>query len=107
MSEIWTKIRELIEKGEVRISEHGYDELAEDDITVREIVSEIFGAEVLEGYPDYSKGPCILMLQRDRESHPIHIVWGIERNSAGPAVLVTAYRPDPELWEDGFRRRKK
>ena len=24
-----------------------------------------------------------------------------------PAVLITAYLPDPERWESGFRRRRK
>jgi hypothetical protein len=37
---------------------------------------------------------------------PIHVVWGIPRDATSPAVLVTAYRPDPERWSDDFRRRK-
>jgi hypothetical protein len=32
MGQILQQILELIERGEVRISAHGYDELAEDDI---------------------------------------------------------------------------
>jgi hypothetical protein len=32
---------------------------------------------------------------------------GIPKGSSSPAVLVTAYRPDPERWMDDFRRRKK
>ena len=39
MSETWRKILEWLQQGEVRISEHGYDELAADGITVREIVA--------------------------------------------------------------------
>jgi hypothetical protein len=106
MSEIWLKILGLLHQGELRVSEHGYDELAADGITVREIMAGISSAEVLEHYPLYPKGPCVLTIQKDREGRPIHVVWGISRANS-PAVLVTAYRPDPERWGDDFRRRKK
>lgn len=74
---------------------------------VREIMVGISSAEVLENYPSYPKGPCVLTIQKDKEGRPIHVVWGISRDSKSPAVLVTAYRPIPEFWGDDFRRRKK
>ena len=46
------------------------------------------------------------VLQRDGIDKPIHVVWGIPRYATSPAVLVTAYRPDPERWSDDFSRRK-
>lgn len=39
MSEAFTLIQRLVASGEVRISEHGCDELAEDGITVPEILA--------------------------------------------------------------------
>ena len=107
MNEIWVKILGLIANRDIRISEHGYDELAAEGITVREIVAGSPGGIVLEEYPDYPKGPCVLTMLKGVEGHPIHAVWGIPRGSTSPAVLVTAYRPDPERWTNGFRRRKK
>ena len=92
--------------GEIKISDHGYDELAEEDIFVRDIVASLPDAEAIEDYPEFPKGPCVLVLQRDREGGAVHAVWGLPKGEPGPAVLVTAYRPDPARWTDDFRSRK-
>ena len=53
MSQTLQLIRELVARQEVRISDHGYDELAEDDILVSDIVSGVTDAVVIEDYPEY------------------------------------------------------
>lgn len=106
MSEIFEQILALIEKGEIRISEHGYDELANDGLFARDIVEGARNGVVVEDYPDYHKGPCALILQTDSAGQPIHVVWGIPKGKHWPAVVVTAYRPDPERWSEDFLSRK-
>jgi hypothetical protein len=96
----------LVIKGEVKISDHGYDELVADGIFVKDAIAGLQNALLIEDYPDYPKGKCILTLQKDRDGKPVHVVWGIPKNASFPAVLITAYRPNPENWTDEFRRRK-
>jgi hypothetical protein len=107
MSKLYSEIIELIKKGEVLISSHGYDELADDKILLRDIIETIDEAVVIKEYPDYLKGPCVLVLQKDRIGKPVHVVWGIPNKTNSHAVLVTAYRPEHERWNDDFTRRKK
>ena len=106
MSRTLERVRELVAARQARISEHGYDELAADGILAREVLDGIADAEVVEDYPDYPKGPCVLVLERDAQGRPIHALWGIPRGHTSPAVLVTAYRPDPTRWSADFRRRE-
>ncbi len=105
MSKLLERIGALIGVGEVRISDHGYEELAEDQLTAREVVSGVQEAVVVEEYPNYPKGPSVLLLQKDKAGDPVHAVGGIPRGHDKPAVLVTAYRPDPERWDESFRKR--
>ena len=96
----------LLERRNVLVSDHGYDEVAKDDILLKDIMAGATRAIVVEDYPDYPKGPCVLVLQRDSEGKPLHVVWGIPKGATSPAVLVTAYRPDPDRWSDDFLRRR-
>ena len=106
MSKTLSAVISLVARRDVRISSHGYDELAADNIFVREVISSVADAQLVEDYPDYPKGPCVLVLQRDRKGTPIHVIWGIPKGATAPAVLVTAYRPDRKLWARDFLRRK-
>ena len=106
MSDTFERIKRLVTSRSLRISEHGYDELVADDILSRDIIEGVGDGRVVEDYPDYPKGPCVLVLQQDKNGNPIHVVWGIPRGHSEPAVVVTAYRPDPDKWQEGFMRRR-
>lgn len=107
MSNIVDTLKHLVATGDVRISEHGYDELANDGLTAREIVNGINEAILVEDYPNYPKGTSALLLQKDTDGQPVHVVWGIPKGHMRPAVLVTAYRPDSTRWDTDFKKRKQ
>jgi hypothetical protein len=107
MSEILRRVQALVRRGEYRVSQHGFRELVADDILAEDALAGVGAAVVIEDYPDTRKEPSILVLQHDREGRPIHVMWGIPKAEGTPAVLVTAYRPAPELWSHDFMNRKK
>jgi hypothetical protein len=106
VSDTFDTIRRLVATHDVRISEHGYDELADDELTAREVVAGVGAAILVEDYPDFPKGPSVLLMQLDSHQQPIHVVWGIPKGHQSPAVLVTAYRPDPARWNPSLTERK-
>ena len=106
MSTLLADIQALIDEGKFRISAHGFDELADDDISLTELLDSIGQAQWVEEYQDYHKGPCVLVLQILPGDMPVHALWGIAKNSPDEATLITAYRPDPRRWTTDFLRRK-
>lgn len=106
LSKTLGQVRALVERGEVRVSLHGYEELEADGLRVHDILNGLGGAVMVEDYPTYPKGPCVLVLEHDGSNQPIHVVWGIPAGQDSPAVVVTAYRLDPAKWDETWRRRR-
>lgn len=50
------KIQALVASDDVRISAHGYDELAADRLFATELIEGLANAVLVENYPDYPKG---------------------------------------------------
>jgi len=107
MNKTFELIKILITENDVLVSVHGYEELAEDGLYVSDLIDSAADGIVIEDYPEYHKGPAVLVLQKDHKGLPIHVVWGIPINQKRPAVVVTAYRPDPKLWSRDLKRRLK
>ena len=106
MTDTLTHIHSLVARGAIRISDHGYDELAKDDISVNDVLDGVRNAVVVEDYPAAMRGPSVLVLQWDTLQRPLHVVWAIPRDQSEPGVMVTAYRPDRQRWSSDFMRRK-
>ncbi len=100
-------ICELIAERKVRVSAHAYVRCSQRGIITTELITGVARGLAIEDYPDYHVGPAVLVLQLDGLKLPIHAVWGVEKGTTEPAVLVTAYRPDLDEWNPDFRTRKR
>jgi hypothetical protein len=106
MSIILYRVQALVARGEYLISRHGFRELLADDILTEDVLTGVAHALLVEDYLDSRKEPAVLVLQHDRDGHPVHVMWGIPKTEETPAILVTAYRPAAELWSADFMKRK-
>ncbi len=108
VSKTFDIVRAHVEAGKVRVSEHGRQELSDDNISLLSLIAGLADAIVVEDYPDYVKGPCVLCLQRDEKGEPVQVLWGLAASTPDVATLITAYRPDPARWmEDWITRRER
>jgi Domain of unknown function (DUF4258) len=103
--ELLDKTKALAKTANVRILAHAFDRLRTNKILSDNLLTSMDTAELLEEYPDYHAGQTVLLLHYVDDA-PVHAVWGIEKGTDEPLVLVTAYRPDAELWSNDFRKRK-
>jgi hypothetical protein len=76
VSETLDRIRNLVARGEVISSVHGFRELAADGILLDDVTDGVKTAIVVEEYPEAFKGPSVLVLQQDRTGKPLHVLWG-------------------------------
>ena len=68
---------------------------------VRKVLEE---GEIIEDYPEDSRGHSGLILGRGRDGRPIHIVCAPKDEYL---VVITAYIPDEAQWSKDFRTRIK
>ena len=98
-------IKDCVAAGAVFWSYHSNMRLAERSIPREDVVASVEGCEIIEDYPSDRPLPSCLCLGKDRNGGAIHYVIAIDR--AGHDIrFVTVYRPDPTMWEGGFRRRR-
>ena len=64
MNKTFELLKTLIAENDVLVSVHGYEELAEDDLYMSDIINSAADGIVIEDYPEYHKGPAVLVLRR-------------------------------------------
>src|SRR5207237_9787026 len=72
-------------------------------ISVAEVRRVVRTGQLIEDYPDDARGHSCLILGRGKERRPIHIVCSPKSDYL---VIITAYVPSDQEWEDNFRRRR-
>ena len=79
-------IIEAIQAGRLRITDHAYEEANADRLEFDE-------------YQDDSPYPSALIFGQTFGGDAVHSVWAYNEKKRW-AVLITVYRPDPNLWID-------
>ncbi len=104
MKKLLAQIRAELRAGNFRITEHGLQEILADGLSVSELADDIlYGeAEVIEDYPDDSRGASCLVAIWTRGGEPVHVVFSYPPRPK----MITAYRLDPKKWLDYRTRRR-
>ncbi|MFP5469279.1 MAG: DUF4258 domain-containing protein [Alphaproteobacteria bacterium] len=85
-------------------SGHALQRMFARSIAPAEIRAVLESAEIIETYPDDVPYPSSLLLGFTN-SQPIHVVIGYDK-IIHECYVVTAYRPDPALWDSSFKVRR-
>ena len=81
------------------LTEHLLTRMRQRKIRIEDIKSAIINGEIIEQYPtDYPFPSCLI------NGENIHIVCGLGNEQL---YIITAYRPAPERWEAGGKKRKE
>lgn len=84
---------------------HAIKRMFRRNISQEDVRRVIEAGEIIENYPEDLPYPSRLVLEWGG-SRPIHVVVA-ENRTDEELIVITAYEPDPDQWEEGFRRRKK
>lgn len=74
-------------------------------ISPSDVRSVLERGETIGDYADDRPHPSRLVLGWIRK-RPLHVV-AARRTDRNETIVITVYEPDPELWEPGFRKRRK
>ena len=96
-------IRGKIGQGRYAVSFTHTEKLRQRRIKARDIEEAVKTGNIIEEYPDDPRGASCLIFGAVGE-RPLHVLCG--RLDAEEILIITAYEPDPEEWEDGWKTRK-
>ena len=86
------------------VSGHAIRRMFERGIGRVDVLSVVASGEMIAEYADDTPHPSRLLLGFVR-LRAIHVVVALD-SVAGTCIVVTAYEPTLDQWEDSFRRRK-
>jgi uncharacterized protein DUF4258 len=77
--------------------------MAERGISTRDVEEVLDGGDTIEDYPDDMPYPSRLVLARPG-GKALHVVAADD--DAGRTIVISAYEPDPDRWDEEFRNRR-
>jgi hypothetical protein len=104
MSEISIDIiKKLCQENTLRWTNHILIRLLQHTISTDDIVCALINGEIIEQYPSDYPFPSCLVLGLSEQKKYLHVVCGIGETELW---LITAYYPNIDKWEEGFKVRK-
>lgn len=98
------ELRALNKPEHIAITEHARRRLVERGISVNDIIRCIDTGEIIKQYEDDKPFPSCLILGAAIDEEYIHVV--VSHDSEW-IYLITAYHPDPDVWDPDFKTRKE
>ncbi len=84
---------------------HALKSMFERSISVDEVRDVVDNGEVIKEYADDQPYLSRLILGWI-EKRPLHIV-AADNDADEETIIITAYEPNPTVWEDDFKRKRK
>ena len=87
-------IRRLVETDDVLFGPHALDAMEQEvpRFTVEAVYEGLRTGQILENYPEATRGPCCLVNGETKPGRPIHVVCTTART---PLFIITVYEPKP------------
>ena len=103
--DILQRIRSAASKGILYLP-HAVRQMSRPDrmITTSEVRRAIYIGNVIEDYPEDPRGHSCLIHGHGKDERPIHVVCSPKPEFL---VIITAYLPNDEEWEDNSSKRKQ
>lgn len=103
MKAVMERIRDQAKAENIRIIQHAQQEMAEEEITLDEVLQAIFSGQILENYPEHRRGACCLLNGITDDGRPLHIVC---TTTLPILIIITVYQPKPPKWITLTQRRR-
>jgi len=94
-----------MECNRIYFSRHAIERMFQRSVSPSAVMRIIQEDDQIAQYPDDQPCPSTLLLGSDND-HPVHVLVAREGHS-GDCVVVTVYRPEPAIWNEDFRTRRK
>ena len=98
------QLRALNTAEQIALTEHARRRMVERGISVDDIIQCIDTGEIIKQYEDDKPFPSCLILGAAVDEEYIHVV--VSHDSEW-IYLITAYHPDPDIWEADFKTKKE
>jgi hypothetical protein len=87
----------------VKYSGHAISQMFQRQISKEEVRDVIGTGEVIKEYPDDKPYPSKLLLGFPKK-RPMHVVLAYDIKNE-TCYVITAYVPDPRLWDEDFKKK--